>query len=360
MKNTGPMKDITNSMIRHVADWLSGSGSDSDSIISSRVRLARNLQDFPFVDRASEDQKQAVIGKIVNAVNDVALMERSAYIDMTTVKDLDRQFFMERRLISSEFADMQGPRGFLVTEDESISLMINEEDHLRMQIIKSGLSLEKGWYEIHQLDQELASQLNYAYSERFGYLTACPTNVGTGIRFSVFIHLPVLTFTRQIESMFAEMIPAGIAIRGFYGEGSKVMGNFFQISNQYTLGWTEQGILDRIIPLIKRFIYEERKAREKALKTQRIHLEDKIYRDLGILTHARILPSIEFLNHLSALRMGVDLGFIPNIDRKIFNELIVLTQPAHIQKWKGKSLTELERDTIRASLVREKLNLKAA
>ncbi|MFC1502429.1 protein arginine kinase [bacterium] len=354
------MEDPINKMIHHIADWLSGSGNDSDVIISSRVRLARNLQDIPFIDRASEDQKQAVIGDIRNAVNDVALLERSAYIDMSGLQDLDQQFFMERRLISSEFVDLQGPRGFFISNDESISLMINEEDHLRLQIIESGLSLEKAWYMLHQLDQKMSLHLKYAYSDHFGYLTACPTNVGTGIRFSVFIHLPVLTFTKKIETMFAEMIPAGIAIRGFYGEGSKVMGNFFQISNQYTLGWTEQGILDRIIPLIKRFIFEERKAREQALKTQRIHLEDKIYRDLGILTHARILPSIEFLNHLSALRMGVDLGFLPNIDRKVFNELIVFTQPAHIQKWKGKSLTELEIDTIRASLVRDKLNLHAA
>ena len=297
---------------------------------------------------------------MIKAANGVDLLESSAYIDMSTTDDLDRQFFVERRLISSEFAEMNDPRGFFVTDDEAVSLMINEEDHLRLQVIHSGLSLEKIWYEIHQFDQELAAHLMYAYSNRFGYLTACPSNVGTGVRFSVFIHLPVLTFTKKIENIFAEMIPAGIAIRGFYGEGSRIMGNFFQISNQYTLGWTEQGILDRIIPLIKQFIFKERKARDQVIKNRRIELEDKVFRDLGILTHARILPSIEFLNLLSAIRMGVDLGFLPNMDRKIFNELIVTTQPAHIQKSKGKKLTEIERDSLRASLVREKLNLKAA
>ena len=351
------MHSVIEQMKFQFADWLSGKGKDSDIIISSRVRLARNLQNIPFVNRASEDQHNAVLSTVLSTAQKVAVFKNAKYFNMFALDELDKIFFVERRLISSEFAEMQSPRGFLVTDSEETSMMINEEDHIRIQVICSGFSLDKAWYSIRLIDEEMSKNLNYAFSDQFGYLTACPTNVGTGVRFSVFIHLPVLTFTKKIEGIFSEMIPAGIAVRGFYGEGSKVIGNFFQISNQYTLGWTEQGILDRVTPLIKRFIIQERKAREDIMNDQRIVIEDKIYRALGLISKARILSSIEFLDLLSALRLGVDLRLLKDYDTKLFNELIVLAQPAHIQKLEGKTLTEMERDILRASLVRKKLHL---
>jgi protein arginine kinase len=259
--------------------------------------------------------------------------------------------------MSEEFAEADNPRGLFVTHEETYSMMINEEDHLRMQTLFSGFSLDKAWYAAHQLDHELSKTLDYAYSGRFGYLTACPTNVGTGVRFSVFIHLPVLAFTKEIDRLFANMIPAGITVRGFYGEGSKVIGNFFQISNQYTLGWTEQGILDRVIPLIKSFIQKERESRSRLLKENRILLEDKIFRAVGLISQARILSSLEFLELLSALRLGVDLGIIKGMEKKAFNDLMVNAQPAHIQKRVNKELSEVERDAVRATMVRERLHL---
>ena len=320
--------------------------------------MARNLQNIPFVDRASEDQQKSVLTNVLKAAENSEHLGDATYFDIATLDNLDREFFAERRIISADFIEQDNPRGFLVTGAEETSLMINEEDHVRIQMIGSGLSLDKVWKMIHQLDEELSKTLSYAYNSRFGYLTACPTNVGTGIRFSVFIHLPVLTFSNEIEEVFAEMIPAGIAVRGFHGEASKVIGNFFQISNQYTLGWTEQGILDRLLPLIQRFITQERQARDRLMNGKdRVLLEDKIYRALGILSHAKVLSSLEFLDFLSALRLGSDLGLLSGIEGKSFNDLMVRSQPAHIQKMEGKTLSERERDLIRAKLVKETLHL---
>ncbi len=351
------MFDVIDKMTSKMADWLSGEGRDSDIVISSRARLARNLLNFPFVDRSTEDQQKTILSAVLSAAENTEFLKNALYFDISSVNELNRQFLVERRLISTDFAEGENPRGLLVTVDEQIGVMINEEDHLRIQVIHSGFSLEKAWYDVRQLDQELSSYLDYAFSERFGYLTACPTNVGTGVRFSVFVHLPALTFTKEIEGVFSEMIPAGIAVRGFYGEGSQIIGNFFQISNQYTLGWTEQGILDRLIPLINCFITKERSAREHVMNDQRVTIEDKVFRAQGILTKAKVLSFIEFLDLLSALRFGIDLDMLPKIDGRIFNELMVLTQPAHIQKTEGKVLNELERDILRATLVRGKLNL---
>ncbi len=352
------MSDVIDKMCKHVAGWLSGKGKDADIVISSRARLARNLQNIPFVERATEDQQKAVLTQVLKAAEDSTLLRGAHYFDLSALQALDRELFMEKRIISADFVSRDHARGFLVTSDEETSVMINEEDHVRIQTIRAGFSLDESWQHLYRVDGELSQGLHYAFSERFGYLTACPTNVGTGVRFSVFIHLPVLSFTGEIEDIFEQMIPAGITIRGFLGEGSQSIGNFFQISNQYTLGWTEQGVLDRVVPLIERFISLERQARENVMNgKERIMIEDKIYRARGVLSNARILSSIEFLNLLSALRLGVDLGFFPDVREGPFNELIVITQPAHIQKLEGKVLTERERDEIRARWVKEKLHL---
>lgn len=351
------MSSLIENMTRQTAKWLSGEGQDNDIVISSRVRLARNLHAYPFGDRASDEQQQNVLSTILKAAKNSKSLKDANHFDMFALDELDRQVFVERWLISTDFAEMKNPRVLLVTQDEDIGLMINEEDHLRLQVIGSGLSLEQSWIAISRLHEELSQELTFAFSERFGYLTACPSNVGTGIRFSVFVHLPGLTFTKKIEEAFAKIVPAGVTVRGFYGEGSKLIGNFFQVSNQYTLGWTEQGILDRITPLIERFIGEEREARHNIMNDTRIVVEDKIYRTLAILSKARLLSFIEFLELLSTLRLGVELGIVEEISKKVFNELMVMTQPAHIQKCEGKTLGELERDALRANLVRETLHL---
>ncbi len=353
------MEHLIQNMVENTATWLNGQGDDSDIIISSRIRLARNLQNFPFVNRATENDLEKSVQLVLETSKESKAFQNAIYVDGAALKPFENQFFTERRLISAKFSEKFHARGFLFTEDEHLDLMINEEDHLRIQILSSGFNLHNALQKIQDVDQNLSETLDYAWSDEFGFLTACPTNVGTGIRFSVFIHLPVLTLEKKVSEIFQETIPAGIAIRGFYGEGSKVIGNFFQISNQYTLGITEQEILNKVLPIIRRIIDTEREARDKALNEKPIFMEDKVYRTLGILSNARLLSSFECIELLSALHLGIDLGLIDTIKKEILNELMVITQPAHIQAVYGEELKEIKRDQIRAELVKERLKLQS-
>jgi protein arginine kinase len=350
------MSDVINHIQNKCPGWLSGQGPDSDIVISSRVRLARNLHGFPFVDRLDEKQRKDVRDRILEGSRETEALGACRFIAPDVLDHLERRFFVERRLISPELGECTKPSGFLFGSDEKIGIMIHEEDHVRIGVLESGFSLETAWDRIKRIDSELAEHLRYATSDRFGYLTACPTNVGTGIRFSVFIHLPILTFSKALDGLFEETVPAGIAVRGFYGEGSQAVGNLFQISNQYTLGWTEQGILLRVLPLIRRFVDRENEARERIMNERRVPVEDMVYRALGILTHARILTSMEWLGLWSALRLGVETNFLPWRERSLFNELMVTTEPAHLQEGEGRTLTEEEMNIRRATLVREKLH----
>ncbi len=351
------MNPVIDIMAKKVADWLSKDGDYSDVIISSRVRLARNLQNYLFVNRASELEQQEIITEVLQAAEETTRLKQAYYFDMSSVNSEENQFFIERRLISLDFSEKSNPRGLLVASDESAGIMINEEDHLRIQFLSAGFSLKKGWQEIHRLDEELSKNLNYAFSDQFGYLTACPSNVGTGVRFSVFTHLPALIYTGEIDEVFAELIPTGIAVRGFYGEGSQITGNFFQISNQYTLGWKEQVILTRMEQIIKKFIDKERRARKRIKNKKTIFVEDKVDRVIGLLMKARMISFMEFLDFVSTLRLGVALGITQQWNYKTLNELMLISQPVHLQKVAGGNLSETERDIKRASLIRERLNL---
>ncbi len=351
------MTGVINRMAQNPAKWLAGDGEEPEIIISCRVRLARNLHNTRFMGHADRDEQKKVLDSILNACAELPVFEHADYFDFTALDELDRSFFVERRLASTEFAETDWIRGLLVGQDESISLMINEEDHLRIQSLYPGLSFTGAWQAIHDVDRALSGRLEYAFSEQFGYLTACPSNVGTGVRFSVFIHLPALIFLQQADRLFADAIPAGLAVRGFYGEGSKSMGNCFQISNQYTLGYTEQGILDRIEKLIKNFIVKEKEARSEVLSKQRLVIEDRISRSIGLITHARMLSYMEALEALSTLRLGVDLGLIPEIPPRVFNTLTIQTQPLHLQKIENRILDLQERDVLRARVVRESVTL---
>lgn len=353
------MQHIVKQISQNQAHWLSGDGFESDIILSSRVRLARNLQNFKFVNISSDQEAQEIIRLVLEASKHVSQLHDALYIEGSALEDEDLRFFQERRLISSKFCNQTNARGFLFSKNESYDLMINEEDHLRLQVLSSGYDLKSIWALINEIDQTLSEFLNFAYSEQFGYLTSCPSNVGTGIRFSVFIHLPVLAMNKQMNKIFEDAIPAGIAIRGFYGEGSKTMGNFFQISNQYTLGLSEEGILERLIPLIEHIIQKERDARDETMDKNRIHIEDKVFRAIGILSHARMLNSMECMELLSSVRLGNDLGLLEEIDQNILNELIVQTQPSHIKTIFGEKEDTINIDQMRAELVKSKLRLQS-
>ncbi len=258
-------------------EWLRGSGPESDIVISSRIRLARNLAAFPFTNRASSYQKAEIEAMLRDRIAKLELDPKLGYLTVPSLSTLDRQFLVERQLISRELAAADGPRGVALGPQETVSLMVNEEDHVRLQVMRSGFTLDETWKEIDHLDDLLEQRVGYAFSEEFGYLTACPTNVGTGMRASVMLHLPALEYTKQIEKVFRALQKINLAVRGLYGEGSRASGHFYQISNQVTLGKSETGILGEIHGVIPQIITYERQARAAWLRDNRGGLQDKVF-----------------------------------------------------------------------------------
>jgi protein arginine kinase len=280
-------------------------------------------------------------------------------VDLDGAPEIDRQLLVERHLISKPHATAEGARGVAVGENETTSIMINEEDHLRIQVLRSGLQLEEAWEQINKIDDVLESKLDYCFHSRFGYLTACPTNVGTGIRVSVMLHLPALKLTGEIEKVFRAAKDLRLAVRGLYGEGTEATGDFYQISNQTTLGKSEDEIISDFKHLvIPKIIDYEHHARRTLLNDRTIALDDKVFRALGTLRFARLITSEDTLAFLSHLRLGVNLGRIKDIDVRTINELFLLTQPAHLQKLQGKRLDGDIRRQARAEYIRARLNGK--
>jgi protein arginine kinase len=336
-------------------EWLRGTGPESDIVISSRIRLARNLAAFPFTNRATPHQKADLESLLRERIAKLERAPRLNYLSLANLSTLDRQFLVERQLISREIASADGPRGVAFDERESVSLMINEEDQLRLQIMRSGLALDEAWQEIDKLDDILEQRVTYAFSEDFGYLTACPTNVGTGMRASVMLHLPALGWTKQIEKVFRALQKINLAVRGLYGEGSRASGDFYQISNQVTLGKSESQILSEIREVIPEIVNYERHARNTLLKENRQALQDKISRAYGTLCSATMMTSEETMDLLSSVRLGINLGLLDDLTMATVNELFIQTQPAHLQKLTGNMLDGEERNAARARYLRMRL-----
>ena len=336
-------------------EWLRGSGPQSDIVISSRIRLARNLADFPFIRRCNEMDRAAIEKACRHAIEQVDAWRSLIYVDVSTLNAVDRQFLVERQLISRELADTSGPRSVAIERQETFSIMVNEEDHLRIQVMHSGLDLATAWEQINQIDDLLDERVNYAFHERLGYLTACPTNVGTGMRVSVMLHLPALVYTQQIEKAFRSLQKMGLAVRGLYGEGSQAMGDFYQISNQVTLGKSEADLIKQVTDIIPAMIEYERQARNFLVKESRKDLHDKVSRAYGILCTAQTISSEETLHLLSSVRMGINLELIKDLDIPTINKLVIHTQPAHLQKLRGLELETADRNVERANLLKSQL-----
>ena len=349
------MANALDALLRQPSAWLRGIGPVSDIVMSSRIRLARNLEKIPFATRATKASQAEVLQLAREALGQTVTLKRSLFLEMGELDEVDRQFLVERHLVSREHIVHPDQKGVAIGEGEVISVMVNEEDHLRIQVIQSGLNLRDAWALIDGLDDELSEQLPYAYSSDWGYLTCCPTNTGTGMRASVMAHLPSLVLTKQINKVLHTITKLGLTARGLYGEGTEASGNFFQISNQVSLGRSEEEILENIERILKEVIHQEQAARESLMTSNRTQLEDRIWRAYGILRHAKTMSSSEALDLLSAVRLGVDLGLMDGLDRKAVNELFVFSQPAHLQKLEGKTLTAKERDTKRAHLIRDRL-----
>ncbi|MFD0872443.1 ATP:guanido phosphotransferase [Chlamydia abortus] len=341
-----------------LSEWMKDNGPDSDIVISSRIRIARNLRSFPFPMLATNQQSREVMEKIAAVLSNEGLTEISELdtMHLADLNDLEKRVLVEKHLISPSLANESRNGAVILSKNESISIMVNEEDHLRIQVLCSGFQIKEAWDLANQLDDIFESQLDYAYDEKRGYLTSCPTNVGTGIRASVMIHLPALVLTQQINRILSAITQVGLAVRGLYGEGSEATGNLFQISNQITLGQSEEEIIDNLYSVVRQIIEHERAARVRLMEESRHRLSDRVNRSYGILSHAIIMDSKEAAQRLSDVRLGIDLGIIKQLSARVLNELMVMTQPGFLQQYAGQKLSPEERDIRRAQMIRERFN----
>jgi len=340
--------------------WMSGSGPESDVVISSRLRLARNLEGCTFPEAATAAQREAVRRLVAAAcagINQIGGWGRFEFIELDKVSELDRQVLVEKHLMSPQHAASPEDTGLMVSDDEVFSVMVNEEDHLRIQCLFSGLELAQGWVAATGLDDALEARLDYAFCMRRGYLTACPTNLGTGLRASVMVHIPALVMASLAGGIFTAASKMGMVVRGMYGEGTEALGDIFQLSNQISLGQAEEEIISNLEGVARQIIEQERRARVAFMRDMREQVEDKVHRSYGILRSARILPSEEAMRRWSDVKLGADLDIIRDVDKKALNNLIVTTRPGFVQKRAGKSLSAFERDVERAGMVRDSLGL---
>ncbi len=339
--------------------WIVETGPEPDVVLTSRVRLARNLRGFPFphlLDANGARQMLRQVQDLLTLGSSRGDLGSFEFLSLADIGQLDRQVLIEKHLISPDFARSEHPgAALLVSDDEAISIMLNEEDHLRIQCIYPGFQLEECWRRTSQVDDLLESRLEYAFDATRGYLTACPTNLGTGLRASVMVHLPGLAMTQQISKVLAAIGQVGLVVRGLYGEGTEAVGNLFQISNQITLGPSEEEILQNLAAVIRQIVEQERTAQQALLKANRWAMEDRVYRAYGTLTNARLLTSQEAIRLLSDVRLGHELGILNEVSYRTQNELLVLTQPAMMQRFADEEMQPETRDYKRAAIVRQRL-----
>ena len=343
-------------LAKHPTEWLRGTGQMSDVVISSRVRLARNLAGMPFLERCNDEQKTEIEHRLRDCVLQAGIADETLYVDVAASDPIDRSLLVERHLISRQHARGDHPRGVAFCPRETMAMMINEEDHLRLQVLRSGLELDQAVEETIRADNKLEETLSFAFHRKYGYLTACPTNVGTGLRISVMLHLPALKMTGEIEKVFRAAHDMRLAIRGLYGEGTEATGDFFQISNQTTLGKAEDQIVQEFcVDTLPHIIDYERRARDVLLTKRAIAIDDRVHRSMAVLRAAKLSSSDETMYLLSLIRMGITLGRCDELDLATVNELFLMTQPAHLQKMLGRELEPLERAEARATYIRQRI-----
>jgi protein arginine kinase len=342
-------------LIEKPARWLSGDAEEGELVLSSRARIARNLDKRPFTHGASAQVLGEIRDEVKAALADCPSLKGSLVLDMDETPEPDRMLLAERRLISREMVKNALNRSLVAQPDEELGVMINEEDHLRIQSFEPGLSLQKAYERLGRLDNEIDERICYAYSEELGYLTACPTNVGTGLRVSAMVHLPGLVHNKDIGQVLDGLRNIRLTVRGIYGEGSDIIGNFFQVSNSITLGLSEEDTVKNLEGHVRKVLEFEKKARSVLLKKARSLLEDKIWRAYGILRTARLVTSKEAMGLISAVRLGIGLGIITDCSLATLNELFIMIQPMHLQKLQDQVLKVEERDRARADYIRTKL-----
>lgn len=342
-------------LLKTPASWLTEEGKESDLVLSTRIRLARNLEGKTFSHCADASELEAVCSEAAGALELAPSMKDSVFLDMNDTTEQDRMILAERRLISRAMVKRFADRGLAVVRGEKLSVMINDEDHLRLQSFESGLALSEAFERVSRLDDDLDGSLEFAFSDRYGYLTACATNVGTGLRVSAMVHLPGLVHNGDIRQVSDGLRHVRLSVRGGYGEGSEVAGDFFQISNSITLGLSESDTVKNMDAHIRKVLEFEKKARESLLKEARSLLEDKIWRAYGILRNARMIDSREAMGLISAVRLGVGLGIITGTGLSDLNEMLIMIQPMHLQMLNQKVMGPDERDRSRADYIRSRL-----
>lgn len=338
--------------------WLEGQELKDDVVISSRLRVARNLENMKFPQNMTMEESQLVTDKVLNAFKQSKGLENKNYrfYRINDLMPLQRQVFIEKHLISPNMIEKPEKSSFLLREDERVSVMLNEEDHIRIQVLYPGLNLDEGWKMCSLIDDEIENYVDYAFDEKFGYITSCPTNVGTGLRASVMVHLPCLAITGYINNIVQALRQIGLTIRGLYGEGTEAVGNVFQISNQVTLGETEEEIIQKLNTVLLQIIEKERDIRKNLLNERKVEIEDRIFRSYGILKYARSISSSEAMGLFSNVKMGVEMGIIDDKISQKINSLMMLIQPGNLQEYYNADLTPEERDIKRADMIREKFN----
>ncbi len=342
-------------LIKHPADWMTGLGTGGDAVLTSRIRLARNLADYTFPGWAKKEERAETLKIMRPAVEALKPMKDGFSQELVDLSSVQKQVLVERHLISREHAARGDGSGAVIERGQRFSIMLNEEDHLRLQAIRPGLSLSKAYESLTELDSELEDSLKFAFDPSLGYLTTCPTNLGTGMRASAMLHLPGLVLSDQIGPVLQAVNKIGLAVRGLYGEGTESLGNLYQISNQSTLGEKETTIIKRLERVIGQVAEHEENARQKLLEDDPDMVADKIGRAYGVLRHAHLIDSKEALNHLSLLRLGGNLGYFPKDTISLCDLLLMDIQQAHLQLHAGEKLAPELRDTIRAEIVRSRL-----
>jgi protein arginine kinase len=338
-----------------LGEWLKGTGPESDVVISTRVRLARNLKGYPFTGRADSRQRADILRIAGEALHGAHLEKSVISLQLQNLGETDRDILVERHLVSRELAGADGPRGVTFGRGEMLSIMVNEEDHLRLQWLKSGFDVDRAFAALRRVDLALEKHLPFAFDRQYGYLTACPTNVGTGLRVSVMVHLPALTLLDHVEKVFKAAQRMNHAVRGLYGEGTRAFGDMYQLSNQATLGRSEEEIVDGIKAIVPQVLEYERRMRGELYTEKREFVEDKVLRSLALLRSARRLSVQEMMSHLSLVRLGVDLRITSDVRMDTLNRLFILGQPGHLQREFGQGLGPAEREAKRAELVRSQL-----
>lgn len=333
--------------------WLEKPGLEEDVVISTRIRIARNLDKYRFPQMMSIEESEKLTQEVLNAMKELSNDTNYKFIKINNLEPLERMVLIEEHLISPGLIKKPEQSSFLLRDDEAITIMINEEDHLRTQVLFSGLNFDESWKLSNELDDFLETTLDFAFHKDFGYLTSCPTNVGTGLRVSAMVHIPSLTMTGYNDHLIEGLNKIGLTVRGIYGEGTKAIGNLYQISNQITLGETEEETIKKLKNVLYQIIKKERNVRNNFLIKRKNEIEDRVFRSLGILKYSRLMTSMEAMNHISNVRLGKEMGMINDMDYREINKLMIEIQPASIQKNDEEELTREERNIKRATIIRE-------